>query len=216
MSRTPTRTVFSGGDLGRVAEDVAERLRAQAEQRGQRHAVDVAGGRGVRGVDVGVGVDPDQADLLPPAAVKLGHAGDRAGGQGVVAAQHQRRHALFEGLDHGLGGARAGFGDLLQIAGVSCCRRLGFGNLDADVAAIGDLVAEGFKARFEAGHAHGRGAHVHAAAAGAHVEGHADDANAARRRGALGKACWSRHLFGPIRHRSTLWPLHSLLFSSCP
>ena len=128
---------------------LAQRLGPQAEQRGQRHAVHVAGGRGLRRVDVGVGIDPEHADLLALAAVELGHAGDRAGGQRVVAAQHQRRHALFQGLDHRLGGAGAGLGDFLQIARVFVAEALGLGDLHADVAAVGDLVAERLKARLQ-------------------------------------------------------------------
>ena len=158
---------------------LVERLRPQAQQRGQRHAVHVARGRGVRRVDVGVGVDPEHADLLALAAIELRHAGDGAGGQRVVAAQHQRRHAFFERLHHGLGGARAGFGNLLQVAGILAAEGLGLGDLDENVAAVGDLVAERLKPRFEAGNAHRGGSHVDAAAAGAHVQRNAEDANAA-------------------------------------
>ena len=98
----------------------------------------------------------------------------------MVAAEQQRRHALFQRLDDGLGGARAGIGNLLEVAGVFIAGGLGFGNLDADVAAVGDLVAKRLKTRLKAGDAHCRGAHVYAAAAGAQVERNADDADAAR------------------------------------
>ena len=59
---------------------------------------------------------------------------------------------------------------------------LGLGNFDADVAAVGDLVAQRLKPRFKSGHAHGGGSHVHAAAAGAHVQRNANDANVPERR----------------------------------
>ena len=157
---------------------LCQRLRPQPQQRGQRHAVHVARGRGLRGVDVGVGVDPEHADLLLLAAIELRHAGDRPRRQRVVPAQHQRRHAFFKRLHHGFGGARAGFGNLLQIAGVLAAKSLGFGNFDEDITAVGDLVAQRLKPRLEAGNAHGRGAHVDPAAAGAHVQRNTDDANA--------------------------------------
>ncbi len=54
------------------------------------------------------------------------------------------------------------------------------GDSDGDVAAVLDVVAEGFEAGFESGDAHGRGAHVDAAAGLAQVERHADHANVAR------------------------------------
>ena len=105
------RTRVFGRDLGRESEDVGQRLGAEAEQRGQRHAVHVAAGRGLGGVDVGVGVDPDEADLLVFAAVELGHAGDRSGGDGVIAAEDDGRHAFFERVQDGFGGVGAGLGD---------------------------------------------------------------------------------------------------------
>ena len=126
-----------------------------------------------------MGVDPEHADLLSLAAIELRHAGDGSHRQRVVAAQHQRRHALFQRLDHGFGGARAGFGDLLQVAGVLAAKGLGFGNLDPDVAAVGDLVAERFEARLQTGHAHRGGPHVDPAAACAHVQRNAKNADAA-------------------------------------
>ena len=137
----------------------------------------VAAGRGFGRVDVGVGVDPDQADALVLAAVELGDAGDRAGCHGMVAAQHQRDFAGFERLDHQFGVLGAGGGDFFQIFGVRVAFFFLLGNGDGDVAAVFDLVAEGFQARFEAGHAHGRGAHVDAAARLAEIKRNADDAD---------------------------------------
>ena len=171
--------MFSGADLGGIAIQVAERFRTQAEQRGQRHAVDVARGRGFGGVDVGMGVDPEHADLLVLAAVELGHPGDGARRQRMIAAQHQGRHALFQGLEYGLGGAVAGLGNLLQVAGLVAAGSLGFGDFHADVAAIGHAMPQGLQPGFQAGDPHRRGSHVHAPAAGPHVERNADDANAA-------------------------------------
>ena len=83
----------------------AERLRPQAQQRRQRHAVHVAAGRGLRRVDVGMGIDPDQADLLSFAPVELRDARDRARRNGMVAAEDHGRHAFFERLQHHVRGA---------------------------------------------------------------------------------------------------------------
>ena len=60
--------------LGREVENVAEFRRPQAHHRGQRHAMHVAAGRRFGRVDVGVRVDPDQADVLVLAAIKFGDA----------------------------------------------------------------------------------------------------------------------------------------------
>ncbi len=83
----------------------------------------VAAGRGLRRIDVGVGVDPDEADFLLPATIELGYTGDGAYGDGVVATQGERRHAFFERRQHALGGLGAGLGDLAQVAGI-CGSRL--------------------------------------------------------------------------------------------
>ena len=131
------------------------------------------------------------ADLLVSAAIELRHARDRADGQRMVAAEHQRRAALIERLHHRLGGAGAGLGNLLQVVGVLAPEALRFRDLDLDVAAVGDLVAERLKARLQSGYAHGRRAHVHAAPAGAQVERHAHHANAPRglHLGSAGRRC---------------------------
>jgi hypothetical protein len=57
----------------------------------------------------------------------------------------------------------------------------GFCHLDADIAAVNNMVAKGFKAGLEAGDTHGGGAHINAAAAGAHVERNAEDTDGANR-----------------------------------
>jgi hypothetical protein len=98
----------------------------------------------------------------------------------VIAAEDEGCQAFFEALDDGFGGASAGLGDLVEEARVGAAGGLGFGDLDADVASVGDLVAKGFEAGFKAGDAHGRGAHVNAAAAGSEIERDAEDADAAR------------------------------------
>ncbi len=157
------------------------RVRAQAEQRGQRHAVHVARGRGLRGIDVGVGIDPDNADLLVLAAVELGDTRDGTSREGMVATQHQRGHTVAEGTDDGTRGLVAGFGDLVEKTGMYVAGAAGFGNFYGHIAAVGDLVAERFEPRFQTGDAYCRGAHVDSSPAGAEVERDADDTDAPRR-----------------------------------
>ena len=78
-------------DFGRIAEDVASGSGPEAQQRCERHAMHVARGRGVRGVDVGVRIDPDDADLLALAPVELGDSGNGSGRKRVISAEQQRR-----------------------------------------------------------------------------------------------------------------------------
>jgi hypothetical protein len=102
-----------------------------------------------------VGIDPDEADLLILAAVEFGYSGDCTGGQGVISAEYERGHTVFKALDYGLGSASAGIGYFLEEAGVSATGILSFGDLDSDVAAIGNLVAESFEVGFKTCNANG-------------------------------------------------------------
>ena len=162
----------------------------QTHERGERHAVYVAAGRGFRGIDVGVGVDPDQADRLVLSAVELGDAGDRAGCHGMIPAKRQWDFPGLERLDHELRMFRAGGGDLFQIFGVRVAFFFLLGNGDGDVATVFDLVPESFQPRFEAGYAYGRGAHVDSSARLAEIKRNADDTNfPGRDVGRAGRCC---------------------------
>ena len=137
----------------------------------------VAAGRGLGRVHVAVRVDPDQPDLLILLAVELGHARDRSGRNRVVATEHERDFAGFERFHDQFGALGAGGGDFFQIFRVGGAFLFLFGDGDGDVAAVFDVVADGFEARFEAGDTNGRGAHVDAAARLAEIEWDADDAD---------------------------------------
>src|SRR5215831_5746851 len=162
-------------DLGREIVDVGEFRRPKAHDGAERHTVDVATGRRFGGVDIAVGVDPDQADALVLPTVKFGDSGDRAGSDGVIPAQHERDFPRFERFEHEVRALGAGGGDFLQIFRVGVAEFFLFGNGDRDVAAVLNDVADGFEAGLEAGDAHGGGAHVDTAARLAEVEGDAND-----------------------------------------
>src|SRR6185437_1683650 len=115
---------------------VGERRGAESGERGEGHSVDVAAGRSFGRVEVGVGVDPDEADFLLPLAVKGGDTGDGPGGDGVVSAEDDGAHAFFERLLDDFSSAGTGFGDLGEIAGVLLSGVFGFGDGDADVAGV--------------------------------------------------------------------------------
>ena len=101
------------GDLGRIEaaradeRDVLRAHGALVDRHPERHPPFVPGGRGVRRVEVSVGVEPDDGE--PP--VPLSEPADRADVRAATAAQHERaprelrrhgRRLLLErvGLDH--------------------------------------------------------------------------------------------------------------------
>lgn len=84
------------------AEGVFGLALGKASQESNGHAVDVAAVAGLGGVDIGVGIDPDDGNLAAEALTgSLGGAGDGANGNGVVAAESEGEAAgdgLFVGL----------------------------------------------------------------------------------------------------------------------
>ena len=66
--------------------EAVEKIVVLAEQPGERHAVQPAGGAGARRVGVHVRVDPDQPEV--PVVHCPRHAGPRAAGAAMVAAEH--------------------------------------------------------------------------------------------------------------------------------
>jgi hypothetical protein len=137
--------------------------------------VDVAGGRGERGVDVRVSVNPDESDVLALAAVVLSDAAERTGGDGVISADGERSFVLFEGVQNFIGKLGAGGGDLPEIAGVGVAKVLLLREGDDDVSGVFHLMAKGFKLGLKTGDAHGGWAHVYATALLSEIERDADD-----------------------------------------
>ena len=85
-------------NLRRKAEDVRQLDRAVAHDGRHRHAMDVAAGRNIRSIEVGVGVEPHQPDFLSVAPKAFGHARYGADRNGVIAAEHEGRPAILVNL----------------------------------------------------------------------------------------------------------------------
>jgi hypothetical protein len=76
-----------------VPADLDQLLRAVPAQAGHRHAVQVAAGREHAGVEVGMGVQPQHAQLAAGCAAVARHGADAADAQAVVAAQQDGQAA---------------------------------------------------------------------------------------------------------------------------
>ncbi len=163
--------------FGAEAVEIGERRMEQSHDGAERHAVHVAAGRSFGRVDVAVRVDPHQADALISAAIKFRDAGNGSCSDGVIAAKSQWDLPGLEGLDHQFGLRGASFRDLGQILGVGVTLGFGLEHGDRNVAAVLDVIAEGFEFAFQPGNAHCRRTHVHAAAGLAKVKRHTDDAD---------------------------------------
>ncbi len=135
------------------------------------------------GVRVGVGVEPDEAELLLPPVEVPREPGDRPHRHGVVAAEHHGGRPRLERLRHAVAQRLADLEDLLQVLEARVPGPLGLPDLDAQVAPVVHLVAELDDLRVHLRHAEGGGAHVDAAAAGAEVERNADEGHASLRHG---------------------------------
>ena len=141
----------------------------------------VSAGRAVGRVDVGVSVDPDQANFLVLTTIKFRYARNRPRRDGMIAAQSNRHLAGFQRLHHEFRVLGAGRGDLLQIFCVGIAFFLLLGNGDGDVSGVFDNVTERLQSRFETSDPHCRGTHIDAAARLAEVERYTDDTNLAGR-----------------------------------
>ena len=90
---------FDGRCLARHGNQL---VRPEAQQVGHRNAVDIATGRGVRRIDVGVGVQPQHPQLFALRSRMARHRADRTGCQMVVAPQHDGHAARLKLCPHGV------------------------------------------------------------------------------------------------------------------
>ena len=82
-------------DRGNGAADFDQRARPDAAQAGHRHAMDVAAWRQGVGVEVGMRIEPQNAQGLANLAAMSRDCADRADGEAMVATQKDRQVTLF-------------------------------------------------------------------------------------------------------------------------
>src|SRR4051794_39075768 len=85
----PNQGDIRGVHLRRRTSHAGELTRAIAEERRQRHAVNVARGRRLWSIDVTVSIDPEEAHTLTLAVRVRRDSGDGTHGYRVIAAEHQ-------------------------------------------------------------------------------------------------------------------------------
>lgn len=83
-----------------ITTEAGQRVRAQPAQAGHRHAVHVARGRDLAGVEIRMRIQPQHAQVLALLAAPARDRGDRTDPQAVVATEHDRHAA---GLQFGVG-----------------------------------------------------------------------------------------------------------------
>ena len=176
LSRRSSDAKADEGDASRihrrqgphVAREASVR---EAERGGERHSVHVAGGGGLGCVQVAVGVDPEH----PADAARACQPAERAEGDRVVAAEHERERVLLQREPDEPRDASTRCLDLRQVARrrVRVLRRLLHRRLD--VPPIEYVVADPAEPVVETRVANRGRAHVDAAATGPEVESGTDD-----------------------------------------
>ena len=126
-------------------------------------------------VDVAVGVDPEEAQLLPLPPAEGGDARHGARGDRVVAAEHQRKVAAGHDPIDLLARHRRRADDLGEVARVHVADLELLHVLDGDVAVVHDRVPQLAQPVLDPGDPDGGRPHVHAPPAGAEVHGDAQD-----------------------------------------
>jgi len=112
---------------------------AASRQYGQAHAVNIAARCGLGGIEIGMGIDPKQAQFTP-----LGRARDRTDRKVVIAAQHKRRAPLSQDLGDLALQRMVQFHDRLKITQLLAWGwyRAGFGQRHRNIAEIFDTVPQ--------------------------------------------------------------------------
>ncbi len=163
-------------DHGRRTGHFGQFARTEAAQAGHRHSVDVARRRDLRGIEVGVRVQPQHPQLATLVAAMARHGADRSDREAVVAAQHDR-HAT------GLEFRRFRFqhcaipGDDFREMPVAGLRRLPGIDRPGEIAAIDHVQPAIGECPRQARHAQGLRAHRGTARTRADVGGNAEQGN---------------------------------------
>ncbi len=166
------------------AADLDQRLRAEAAQAGHRHAVHVAAGGEDAGVEVGMGIEPEDAQFLAGLSAMPRHCADAADAQAMVAAEQDRQPGQPEFFMHRRVHRVIPRHDLGQVP-VAAVRRLPRVGRADQVAAIDHREAMSFEDRHDAGHPQRLGAHARAPCAGTDVGRRTDEGDVLLHAGAV-------------------------------
>jgi hypothetical protein len=160
---------------------------------GDRHAVNVAGRRGVRGVEVGVGVQPEDREGPLHCRTVARDRSDRPDRERVIAAEQDRQKPTSQRIIDRVADGLTPDGRFLEVPVAVDWRCVRIDRAD-DVAAILDRAAQTPQGCLDSGHAKGFRPHRAAAVAGADVRRRTDQRD--------GRVCASRlpgHLFAHVR-----------------
>ena len=156
------------GDRRKRTANACQLARAMAAQRGNRHAVNIAGGRQRVGIEVGMGVKPQHPQLFAHLAAMPGDRTDRANAQAMVATHQDGQVAGIQALEHRLMHSAVPGGYFGQVA-VTVNRRQPRVGRAADVAGVVHLQAMALQGFNDAGNPQCLWPHRRAAAARSHV-----------------------------------------------
>src|SRR5271163_1969617 len=162
------------------AGQISKLRRTVTHHRRQRHAVHIARRRRIRRVHVGVRIQPDHTHAFSIFVEVRRGAGRRAHRNRMVAAQHQRNHVLIQSFLHRISQALARLRNFIQVTRALLAIRLLFRLRHLHVADVFHLTPQLFQPRLQSCHAQRGRTHIHAAAAGAQVHRHTDNANFVR------------------------------------
>ena len=156
--------------------DAREFVRPEPAEARHRHAVDIAARGQRRGVEIGVGIEPQHAQLAARIPAPPRDRGNRTDRERVVAAQQDRHAPGAEFRRDGIVDQPAPRRDFRQVA-VTAARRQHRVERAVEVAHVPDVGDEAGQRLAHAGDTKRVGAHVRAANAGADVGRGTDDAD---------------------------------------
>ena len=194
-------------DRRHAAAERGQCLGPDPAQAGDRHAVDVARWGDLVGVEIGVRIQPQHAQVLARLAAMARDRGDRTDAEAVVAAEHDRHPPVREFGIHRIHRRPVPRHHLVEVA-VAVMRRQPGVVRASEVAAVDHLHAARGQRLAQPGQAQGFGPHARAAIAGTDVGGNANE----RDRRITAHATtpgWCRHPgsnWGPTAYKAVALP----------
>ena len=158
--------------------DLQQLARPESTEAGHRHAVQTAAGAQFPRVEIGMGVQPQDAQRPAQVAAMARHRRDGADAQGVIAAEQNRQPMLAELPIDRIMHFQVPCGDLRQIAVTVGLDQAGIRRA-ADIAAVDHVQAALCQRGMNSGDAQRFGAHGSAAIAGADIRRCTDEARGA-------------------------------------